>query len=134
MPLVSHIIKVFPIVSRCVDQLLKKLQEANLEEPVDIKQYDARATFQDLWKIHCCLIISPSFWCLPASSRVVAPYSLDVMTSAAFSIEADSVNNPDDPLVAHLKKITNFKLLPLLVSCMFSQVTHNMIQFNSQKE
>lgn len=52
-------------------------------------------------------------------SRVLGPYSLDVMTSASFSIESDSINNPDDPLVAHLKKITNLKLLPLLVACMY---------------
>lgn len=51
--------------------------------------------------------------------RVMGPYSLDVMTSASFSIKADSINNPDDPLVAHLKNITNFRLLPLLVACMY---------------
>lgn len=54
--------------------------------------------------------------------RVLGPYSLDVMTSASFSIESDSINNPDDPLVAHLKKITNFKLLPFLVACVYSGV------------
>ncbi|XP_075902323.1 cytochrome P450 3A30-like isoform X2 [Nelusetta ayraudi] len=77
--------QVFSIVSHCVDQLVKKLQEKNLDEPIDMKQ-------------------------------VMGPYSLDVMTSASFSIQADSINNPDDPLVAHLKKITNFRLLPLLVA------------------
>lgn len=38
-------IKVAPIVSRCVDQLLKKLKETNLDEPVDLKQYDVHVIF-----------------------------------------------------------------------------------------
>ncbi|XP_075902324.1 cytochrome P450 3A40-like isoform X3 [Nelusetta ayraudi] len=77
--------QVFPIVCRYVDQLVKRIEEKNLDEPVEIKQ-------------------------------LVGPYSLDVVTSASFSIEADSINNPDGPLVAHLKNITNFKLLPILIA------------------
>ncbi|XP_030645783.1 cytochrome P450 3A30 isoform X2 [Chanos chanos] len=35
--------------------------------------------------------------------EVFGPYSMDVITSASFSVDIDSINNPQDPFVSHLK-------------------------------
>ncbi|KAL6110958.1 cyp3a7 [Pungitius sinensis] len=36
------------------------------------------------------------------------PYSMDVVTSTAFSVDIDSLNNPSDPFVANIKKMLKF--------------------------
>ncbi|KAK2851487.1 hypothetical protein Q5P01_007763 [Channa striata] len=47
---------------------------------------------------------------------VFGPYSMDVVTSTAFSVDIDSINHPSDPFVANIKKMVKFNLLnPLLV-------------------
>ncbi|XP_063066734.1 cytochrome P450 3A30-like [Engraulis encrasicolus] len=47
-------------------------------------------------------------------------YSMDVVTSTAFSVDIDSLNNPKDPFVTHIKKMLKFDLLnPLLIIVLF---------------
>ncbi|XP_076598138.1 cytochrome P450 3A27-like [Chaetodon auriga] len=51
-----------------------------------------------------------------AVKEVFGPYSMDVVTSTAFSVDIDSINRPSDPFVENIKKMVNFNLLnPLLV-------------------
>ncbi|XP_034732333.1 cytochrome P450 3A27-like [Etheostoma cragini] len=43
--------------------------------------------------------------------EVFGPYSMDVVTSTAFSVDIDSINHPSDPFVANIKKMVKFNLL-----------------------
>uniref|UniRef100_A0A672ZD81 unspecific monooxygenase n=1 Tax=Sphaeramia orbicularis TaxID=375764 RepID=A0A672ZD81_9TELE len=45
------------------------------------------------------------------------PYSMDVVTSTAFSVDIDSLNNPSDPFVGNIKKMLKFDLFnPLFLA------------------
>uniref|UniRef100_A0A3Q3JAZ9 Cytochrome P450 3A n=1 Tax=Monopterus albus TaxID=43700 RepID=A0A3Q3JAZ9_MONAL len=48
--------------------------------------------------------------------EVFGPYSMDVVTSTAFSVDIDSINKPSDPFVTNIKKLVKFSFFnPLLV-------------------
>uniref|UniRef100_A0A4W6CPR9 Cytochrome P450 3A n=1 Tax=Lates calcarifer TaxID=8187 RepID=A0A4W6CPR9_LATCA len=48
------------------------------------------------------------------------PYSMDVVTSTAFSVDIDSLNNPSDPFVTNIKKMLKFDLFsPLFLAVAF---------------
>ncbi|CAM5086757.1 unnamed protein product, partial [Natator depressus] len=48
---------------------------------------------------------------------IFGTYSLDVVASISFSVNIDSMNNPNDPLVAYIKKYLSFNFFnPLLLS------------------
>ncbi|XP_062247648.1 cytochrome P450 3A27-like [Platichthys flesus] len=48
--------------------------------------------------------------------EVFGPYSMDVVTSTAFSVDIDSINHPSDPFVTNIKKMVKFDfVIPLVV-------------------
>ncbi|KAG7273135.1 hypothetical protein CRUP_005463 [Coryphaenoides rupestris] len=48
--------------------------------------------------------------------EIFGPYSMDVVTSTAFSVDIDSLNKPADPFVTNIKKLVKFNFLsPLLI-------------------
>ncbi|XP_028840931.1 cytochrome P450 3A27-like isoform X2 [Denticeps clupeoides] len=42
---------------------------------------------------------------------IFGPFNMDVLTSTSFSVETDSINNPDDAFVSHMKKLMKFNIL-----------------------
>ncbi|XP_078146994.1 cytochrome P450 3A40-like isoform X2 [Centroberyx gerrardi] len=51
------------------------------------------------------------------------PYSMDVVTSTAFSVDIDSLNNPSDPFVTNIKKMLKFDIFnPLFLIIAFFPV------------
>ncbi|KAI4884180.1 hypothetical protein NFI96_027844 [Prochilodus magdalenae] len=47
--------------------------------------------------------------------EVFGPYTMDVVAGAAFSVDIDSLNNPNDPFVTHAKKLNLNILSPAMV-------------------
>uniref|UniRef100_A0A3B4BC54 unspecific monooxygenase n=1 Tax=Periophthalmus magnuspinnatus TaxID=409849 RepID=A0A3B4BC54_9GOBI len=53
-------------------------------------------------------------------SPFFGPYAMDVVTSTAFSVDIDSLNNPSDPFVTNIKKMLKFDLFnPLFLAVAF---------------
>ncbi|XP_023123503.2 cytochrome P450 3A30-like [Amphiprion ocellaris] len=51
-----------------------------------------------------------------ALKDVFGSFSMDIVTSTAFSVDIDSLNNPSDPFVTNIKKMLKFDLFnPLLI-------------------
>ncbi|XP_054848761.1 cytochrome P450 3A29-like isoform X2 [Eublepharis macularius] len=78
--------EILPIINRNGEKLLK-----NVQKKVD---NDEPTTMKDLF----------------------GAYSMDVITSTSFSIDIDSMNNPNDPFIMHVKKFLKFSLFnPVLL-------------------
>ncbi|XP_013866851.1 cytochrome P450 3A30 [Austrofundulus limnaeus] len=57
------------------------------------------------------------------------PYSMDIVTSTAFSVDIDSLNNPSDPFVTNIKKMLKFDLLsPLFLAVAFFPFTGPILE------
>ncbi|XP_072337059.1 cytochrome P450 3A8-like [Scyliorhinus torazame] len=47
---------------------------------------------------------------------IFGTYSMDVVTSTAFSVDVDSINNPNDPFISNIKKLVSFSFFnPILL-------------------
>lgn len=61
--------------------------------------------------------------CLFFPGRVFGPYSMDVVTSTAFSVDVDSINHPTDPFITNVKRMVEFNFMdPLLVLTGMSKI------------
>uniref|UniRef100_A0A673KP47 unspecific monooxygenase n=1 Tax=Sinocyclocheilus rhinocerous TaxID=307959 RepID=A0A673KP47_9TELE len=64
--------------------------------------------------------------------EVVAPYSLDVVTSSSFSVDIDSINNADDPFVTNIKKFFKFSLFSPLILILGGRVDFLKLMIQNQ--
>ncbi|KAF5879975.1 cytochrome P450 3A30-like, partial [Clarias magur] len=56
-------------------------------------------------------------------------YSMDVVTSTAFSVDIDSLNNPKDPFVSNVKKLLKFDFLhPLFITIVLFPFTRPVLE------
>ncbi|XP_078273748.1 cytochrome P450 3A30-like [Rhinoraja longicauda] len=47
---------------------------------------------------------------------IFGPYGMDAISSTSFSVDVDSINNPDDPFVTNIKKLVKFSLFnPVII-------------------
>ncbi|XP_041959594.1 cytochrome P450 3A27-like [Alosa sapidissima] len=59
----------------------------------------------------------------------VGAYSMDVVTSTAFSVDIDSLNNPNDPFVTNIKELFKFNIFnPFLLLIMFFPFTIPLLE------
>ncbi|XP_048104808.1 cytochrome P450 3A27-like [Alosa alosa] len=59
----------------------------------------------------------------------VGAYSMDVVASTAFSVDIDSLNNPNDPFVTNIKKMLKFNIFnPFLLLIMFFPFTIPLLE------
>uniref|UniRef100_A0A671R9Q2 Cytochrome P450 3A n=1 Tax=Sinocyclocheilus anshuiensis TaxID=1608454 RepID=A0A671R9Q2_9TELE len=74
---------------------------------------------------HTYMSSSAQLFACPHVFRFFGAYSMDVVTSTAFSVDIDSLNNPKDPFVTNIKKMLKFDLLnPLfLITALFPFIT-----------
>ncbi|XP_070617437.1 cytochrome P450 3A29-like isoform X12 [Erythrolamprus reginae] len=63
---------------------------------------------------------------------IFSAYSLDVVTSCSFSVNIDSLNHPNDPVVVHMKKFLKFSFLNpvLILAVLFPFLTPVLDKFN----
>uniref|UniRef100_A0AAY4BCF9 Cytochrome P450 3A n=1 Tax=Denticeps clupeoides TaxID=299321 RepID=A0AAY4BCF9_9TELE len=60
---------------------------------------------------HVALVCLASKSSLGSPASFFGAYSMDVVTSTAFSVDIDSLNNPKDPFVTNIKKMLKFDFL-----------------------
>ncbi|XP_044513353.1 cytochrome P450 3A24-like isoform X1 [Gracilinanus agilis] len=78
--------EMFPIIKHNVDVLVKNIEKKVVQ--------DESVNMKDIF----------------------GAYSLDVITSTSFGVDIDSINNPNDPFLIHIKKLFAFSFMsPLLI-------------------
>uniref|UniRef100_A0A8C1F1A1 unspecific monooxygenase n=1 Tax=Cyprinus carpio carpio TaxID=630221 RepID=A0A8C1F1A1_CYPCA len=119
------------LVKECHSLFTNRRQNFGLNGPL----YDAVSIVEDDDWRRIRSVLSPSFtsgrlkevppFACPHVCRFFGAYSMDVVTSTAFSVDIDSLNNPKDPFVTNIKKMLKFDLLNpvFLISALFPFIT-----------